>query len=263
MKLLPSSDVSYNLWKRSSPGLWAEMNRTKSKLPWVVGLCFASCLFGIAAALWNWGATEVRANAAAVFTLTLIGTIWILLTFKIFPWLGLSYEYDVTDCGNTAAMIALCGAMIAVSTLYAGGSLGEGPSYLENFFSAGLGTSAWVFLWLFLEMTAKVSVSITEDRDLASGLRFCGLLVATGVLLGRATAGNWVSEVAAIRDLFRDGWPAAALLIIAVPVEWQVKPRPARPLPSWMIYGALPALFYLGLAVIWLWHLGRWEGMPQ
>jgi uncharacterized membrane protein YjfL (UPF0719 family) len=230
---------------------------------WVFGVCVVASLVMVAVALHLWGAAEVRANEGRPLFLTMIGTFWLVFAIKLFSWLGLSYRDDVVERGNVAALVALCGASVAVAILYAGGSLGEGPSYWDNFFSAGLGTAGWLVLWIFLELGAKVSMSIAEERDLASGLRMGGFLLAIGLMLARAVAGDWESEVATIRDFFHDGWPAAILFAIALPVEIFGRPSRRCPSPPWPICGLLPALFYLALAGAWLWHLGAWEGMPR
>jgi uncharacterized membrane protein YjfL (UPF0719 family) len=230
---------------------------------WVFGICLAVCLGIIAVGLDLWGAVEIRASPGTVLVLTLIGAFWLVVVINLFSWLGLSFRDDVVERRNVAALVALCGAVMAVSLLYTGGNLGEGPSYLENFFSAGLGTAGWLVLWILLELGTKISISIAEERDLASGLRLGGFLLATGLLLGRAVAGNWESEVATIWDFFHDGWPAAALCTIALPIETFARPSRRRPFPPWMSFGFLPAVFYLALASAWLWHLGAWEGMPK
>jgi hypothetical protein len=147
--------------------------------------------------------------------------------------------------------------------IYAGGSFGEGPSYLNNFFSAGLGTAGLLVLWILFEISGKASISITEDRDLASGIRLCGFLVAIGLVLGRAVAGDWHSESATVRDFVSDGWPAVLLCAVALVAERLLRPNRQRPFPSWGSSGLLPALLYLALASAWLWHLGPWEGMPR
>jgi len=232
-------------------------------LRWVFGVCLAVCLGIVAVGLDLWGAVEIRASPCTVLVLTLIGAFWLVVAINLFSWLGLSFRDDVVERRNVAALVALCGAVMAVSLLYAGGNLGEGPSYLENFFSAGLGTAGWFVLWILLELGTKISISIAEERDLASGLRLGGYLLATGLLLGRAVAGNWESEVATIRDFFHDGWPATALCAIALPIETFARPSRRRPFPPWKSFGLLPAVVYLGLASAWLWHLGAWEGMPK
>lgn len=180
----------------------------------------------------------------------------------LFSWLGLSVGDDVVERRNSAALAALCGGMLGVALTYAGGNLGEGPSYWNNIFSAGLGTLGLFILWLLLETIGNVSVSIAEERDLASGIRLGGFLVAVGLILGRAVAGNWHSESATVRDFIHDGWPAAALCLLACVAEWFARPTRKRPAPAWFKSGLLPAAIYVGFSTAWLCHLGRWEGMP-
>jgi hypothetical protein len=229
----------------------------------VYGVCAATSLIMIAVALHLWGAAEIRADPGEVCFLTLAGAAWLWVATKLFSWLGLSFSDDVVGQRNVAALVALCGAVMAVAILYAGGSIGEGPSYLNSVFSAGLGTAGFLVLWILLELGAKVSMSIAEERDLASGLRLCGFLLASGLVLGRAVAGDWHSEVATIQDFIHDGWPAAVLWAIALPIERFARPGRRYPSPPWPGYGLLPALFYLALASAWLCHLGAWEGMPR
>ena len=217
----------------------------------------------VAVALHLWGAAEVRANAGNVFFLTFVGTVWLVFATKLFSWLGLSFRDDAVERRNIAALTALCGAVPAVALTYIGGSQGEGPSYWNNVFSASLGTVGLLGVWLLLELGAKVSVSIAEERDFASGLRMCGFLLAIGLVLGRAAAGDWHSESATVRDFIHDGWPATILWATALVIERLLRPGRRRPFPAWPSCGLLPALFYLALAAAWLWHLGAWEGMPR
>lgn len=235
----------------------------KSSLRWAFGLCVAGSLIMVAVALHLWGAAEIRADAGEVFYLTAMGTVWLILATLLFSWLGLSLRNDVTERKNMAALVALCGAIIGVSFIYAGGSIGEGPSYWNNIFSAGLGTAGLLVFWILLEVGARVSRSIAEERDLASGLRLGGFLLAIGLMLGRAVAGDWHSEGATIRDFIHDGWPAAVLFAIALFIERFARPSRHRPFPAWPGYGVLPALLYLVFGATWVWHLGPWEGMPK
>ncbi len=215
----------------------------------------------IAVALHLWGAAEIRADGSEVFWLTFAGAVWLILLTRLFAWFGLDFRDDAVERRNAAALVALCGAVMAVAVIYAGGSIGEGPSYFNNVFSAGLATLVLFVLWILLEIGANVSLSIAEERDLASGLRMCGFLLASGLLLGRAVAGDWHSENATLHDFVHDGWPAAALCAIALAVERFARPSRRRPFPPWPGYGLIPALFYLAVAVAWLRHLGAWEGM--
>ncbi len=229
----------------------------------VFNICVAASVMLVALALHLWGAAEIRANPGEVVFLTFVGAVWLVVSTALFSWLGLSFRDDVVERRNVAALVALCGAQMALAIIYTGGSLGEGPSYLNNIFSAGLGTAGLFVLWVCLDLGANVSMSIAEERDLASGVRTGGFLVAVALVLGRAVAGDWHSEAATTRDFIRDGWPAAALLRIAWPVETFARPSRRCPFPAWPSRGLLPALLYISLASGWLLHLGRWEGMPR
>jgi uncharacterized membrane protein YjfL (UPF0719 family) len=230
-------------------------------------ICFLVCAILsvalIAAALWLWGAKEVRGHYEEVSFLTSIGALWLVLAHALYPWLGLSVRDDAVERKNPAALIALACALLSTAITFAAGNLGEGPSYWENVFSGGLATGGLFGLWIGLELGGRVSVSIAEERDVASGLRFGGLLLAWGLILGRAAMGNWHSGEQTMHDFFRDGWLAAVLFLVALVIERFLRPSHARPFPARLVCGVLPALLYLAAAAGWLWHLGRWEGMPQ
>ncbi len=218
----------------------------------------------VAGMLHAWGAKEVRDDIGEVVFLAFVGAAWLLLAKKLlFPCLGLSFRDDVIERRNRASLAASCGASLAFAIIYAGGSIGEGPSYWENVFSVAVGTACWLVLWILLELGAKISMSIAEERDLASGLRLSGFLVATGLIIGRAVAGDWHSEAATIHDFFRDGWAASILFPTALLVEKFAQPSRRRPFPPWMSLGLIPALMYLAFGIAWLWSLGPWEGMPK
>jgi hypothetical protein len=89
------------------------------------------------------------------------------------------------------------------------------------------------------------------------------LLLAFGLIIGRALAGDWHSEADAVRDFIRDGWPAAGLLLMSLIVEPFIRPNRRNAFPPWLAYGLLPAALYVLFAAIWLWHLGSWEGLPK
>jgi uncharacterized membrane protein YjfL (UPF0719 family) len=240
----------------------AEALRKSKTFAWVTRFCFGSSVLLIASALWRRGAVEVRGHLDQVFWLSLLGLVWLIVFSRLFSWLGLSIADDVIERRNPAALAALCGAILALALIYIGGSLGEGPSYWNNIFSAGLGTFVFFPLWFLLELFGRISESIAEERDLASGIRLCGFLLAEGLMLGRAVAGDWHSESATVHDFAQDGWPAAALTFLALSVEWLARPNRESPVRPWFRYGLGPAFLYVAIATAWIYHLGRWEGMP-
>lgn len=230
---------------------------------WTIRFCLAAMLCFIFFALHKWGAAEVRTSVEDILFLTGLGAIWLVISKGLFAWMGVGSRDDAVERRNPAALVAICGGIISVALIYAGGQLGEGPSYWNNIFSAGLGTAGLFLLWMLLELGSHVSVSITEERNFASGLRLCGFVLAVGLIFGRAVAGDWQSESATLHDFFRDGWPAIGILFLALVIEWLTRPNAMRPFPSWPRYGLMPAVLYVGLALAWLLHLGRWEGMPR
>jgi hypothetical protein len=217
----------------------------------------------IATALWFWGAKEVRGDLGETAFLTFVGALWLLVAHALFPWLGLSIRDDALERKNGGALVALVCGLLSTAVTFAAGNLGEGPSYWENIFSAGLATGGLFTLWFVFELGGHVSISIAEERDLAAGVRFGGLLLAWGLILGRAATGNWHSCAQTTHAFLRDGWGAPILLLIALVVELWLRPSRNRPFPSWLGCGLIPALLYLAAAAGWVWHLGRWEGMPQ
>ena len=240
----------------------ARLNPLRSQKWAFVGTIWGGQLL-LALALRAYGARELRADSGAILLLSVLGVVWLLAAVALFPWLGMSLRDDAMERRNPAALVALLGAMVAVQLTFLGGNIGEGPSSWNNIFSAALGTGGVFSLWLMLEIGTDVSAAIAEDRDLASGLRLGGFLIGTGLILGRAVAGDWHSETATLHDFVHDGWPAAVLWLLALMGERRWRPTPKHPFPSWRIYGLLPALLYLALAAAWLFHVGAWEGFSR
>jgi hypothetical protein len=231
---------------------------------WLGEGTFAVSIMMVAAMLHAWGAKEIREDMGEMVFPMFAGIAWLLVARSlVFPCLGLSFADDAVERRNRASLAASCGALPAAALIYAGGSIGEGPSYWENVFSIALGTAVWLVLWVLLELGAKTSLLIAEERDLASGLRLGGFLLASGLILGRAVAGDWHSQAATVHDLVRDGWVAPVLCAAALGIEKFARPTRRNPFPPWASHGLLPALLYLASGLAWLWHLGPWEGMPR
>jgi len=229
----------------------------------VFTVCFCGSLLFVALALHNWGAAEIRKDYGEVIFLTVGGIVWLALATKLCAWFGVSLRDDAIERGNDAALVALCGAVLSAAVVYAGGSVGEGPSYLNNVFSFGLAGTGLIVLWIFLELGSGVSRSIVEERDLASGIRLAGYLLSISLVLGRAVAGDWHSESGTVWDFIKEGWFAAVICVVAVPMERYSRPNRQHPFRAWAPHGLIPASVYVALAWVWLWHLGLWEGYPR
>ena len=227
------------------------------RLPYYAAIAAGSVLLFFA--VHGWADREVRANSAYLMLVMVMGWAFLCIAGAFISWSGISLRNDAFEGRNFAAVLALSGAVLGVMLIYTGANLGEGPSFWENVFCSALGLAVWLLLWLCLELGAGVSGSVTEERDTASGLRLAGFLAAEGLVLARALAGNWHSTAETLRDFARDGWPALAMMFLAVLVEWWLRPGPTCPLPSWKSRGLPMTFVYLVLALGWVWHLGWWK----
>ena len=215
------------------------------------------------AVTWNWSAKEIRHGQDYSWLVMAMGGACLTVVSVLFGWFGVSAREDACERRNPAAVATLRGGLIGEAFIYCGSITGEGPSFWNNVFSVTLGTATWFALWLVLEAASHVTRTVTEDRDQASGMRFGAYLLAQGLILGRALAGNWHSSAATTRDLLRDGWPAVLLLVLALGAERVLKPTPSNPSPSWVTRGLPVAIIYLALAVVFVLRLGWWEGAPR
>jgi hypothetical protein len=126
--------------------------------------CYFASMVLIAGAIWRWGAVEVRGHTGEVFLLTFVGIIWLMVSVHLVRWLGVDIAADVIERRNPVALIALWCATFGIATIYAGGNIGEGPSYWDNIFSAALGTLGFfAFLYLiFCRVLPVMSVHETH-----------------------------------------------------------------------------------------------------
>ena len=145
------------------------------------------------------------------------------------------------------------GATFAVS----GANIGQGPTVWTTLGPMVLATGSLLAFWALFSALSGNAAAIVVDRDRPSGLRLSSLLLAWGLILGRAAAGDWVSLVATWRDLLHQGLvPGLALLILALLLELCTRPTRQRPFPSMVLCGIIPACLLLGLALAWIFHLG-------
>jgi uncharacterized membrane protein YjfL (UPF0719 family) len=188
---------------------------------------YAAFLIGfalIALVVWRWADQQIRDNSGYVLLVFLMGGAWLAVTAAVFPWLGIGLRDDAFEQRNFAAVLALSGAVLAVLLIFAGANTGDGPSFWNNVFSGGLATAALLLLWLLVTAFGRAHVSIAEDRDVASGVRFGGFLFATGLILARAVAGDWHSSAQTALDLLRDGGLVLPLALVAVIAEAGLRP---------------------------------------
>ncbi len=201
-------------------------------------------------------ASDVRDSATYLFFYMVLGAGWLGAGTLLPRAFGLSARDDVAERGNASAALAIGGALLGLTLCFAGANVGNGPGWWVVVFSALVATGALALVWQALDRFTAIGEQVTGERDLAAGLRLGGFLAASGLVLGRAVAGDWVSAEATIADFVRTGWPVLVLLVVAGVVDRWTRVTPERPESSLVAQGALPAALYCGLAVGYALSLG-------
>jgi hypothetical protein len=199
---------------------------------------------------------DVRHDTLYLTFYVIFGAGWVGLLTRLLPATGISPRDDVLERGNPAAVPAVAGAILAFTLCFAGGNVGNGPGWWVVEYSAFTSTAVLAALWLGFDALTGVSDTITIERDAAAGVRLGALLVAAGLILGRAVAGDWVSGPAMLRDCAMVGWPALVLFAVALPLERGLRPTPSHPQRTVIASGLVPALLYLAGAIAYVVYLG-------
>ncbi|HET7545897.1 MAG TPA: hypothetical protein VFK05_38780 [Polyangiaceae bacterium] len=201
-------------------------------------------------------AREVRGDSAYLLLFLTLGATWMVLTWKLTAWLGIDVGDDALERNNTAACVAACGALVGSMTIYAFANLGEGPTIWTTIGPATLGAFTGLVLTAAYQSLSGAADAITIDRDLASGARFAGLVLAGGLIVGHPLAGDYISAPSTFADFYRAAWPALPLVAVAASIERRLRPSSERPRPAPLRYGLLPALAYVTLGAIDVIYLG-------
>jgi len=197
-------------------------------------------------------AADVRNDGRYQFLFLAMGSIWVFLLPRALSFIGISFRDDALERRNAAASFAIAGTLGGLAALFAGSNMGEGPTIWDTVETA-LAATAILYASVFvLALVTSVGDTIAVERDAAAGLRFAGWALGSGLVLGAASAGDWVSDEAMIRDLFVYGWPVFALLVVAVAVELAFRPRASAPRPSALATGVVPAVLYLVVSLAYV-----------
>jgi hypothetical protein len=210
------------------------------------------CLVPLLLVLTTLAAHEVRQSAGLI---ALFVAVWAisLAGVNVLAWcIGVSALADGIERNNEAALWALGGASVGTTLAVCGANVGEGPTIYTTLGPLVLAVASLGGLWVVFAVLTGNTRAITVERDTASGIRLAGLLIAWGIILGRAVAGDWKSTAATLRDFGALGWPVLIFLAIAIVLEPVVQPHMDRPTPSRTRTGWVPLLTYIGGAVLCL-----------
>jgi hypothetical protein len=107
--------------------------------------------------------------------------------------------------------------------------------------------------WLAVDRLSGVCEAVTLERDLTSGLRLGGALMALGLLLGSAAAQTLPAGRSLVaRRALAHAWPILALLLVFLLLQRVLRPTPRRVHASAIVLGIFPATAYIAGAILYL-----------
>jgi hypothetical protein len=228
--------------------------RFRSRSRWSDVLCVCmppACLALVFLVLRTVASEDVRHAPQYLVMYLGLGAGWVGALQSLTIWLGVGGRDDAVERENPAAAVAVCGSLAGLALCYAGGNIGNGPGWWVVVFCAALASLALGAAWWLLEAFTSISQRVTVDRDVAAGLRLAAFLAGSGLILGRAVAGDWVSANVTVTDFVRLGWP----VLIFIPVEVVCSKAMGR---SIVVAGVFPAIAYAAGAAWWVTTRGAW-----
>jgi hypothetical protein len=226
----------------------------------VNALLFAlpACLMLVMFVLRTLASHDVREDNRYIAMYSLMGAAWI--GFAPAPFLpGISLRDDFFERRNPSAVLAVLGYMLGSTFCFSGGNIGDGPGWWVVVFCAIIANGALALLWMIANQFAHIADRITIDRDPAIGLRVAGFFAGSGLVLGRAVAGDWTSLDATLRDFAAKAWPVLILVVILIVAERLAKPRFHRDEQAMVARGFFPAMFYVLIGFVAVAAQGRIE----
>jgi len=258
MVLVVSIGAAALAWLRWYAGTRVSVLAIRNAARSIFVLAPVACLAVLLAVLRLWAADDVRYSAIYLAFYAVMGAAWVGSCTHWLGLFGISQRDDVIERQNLPAALVIAGALAGTTFCFAGANIGNGPGWWVVVFSAGLSTLAFFGLWALVEWLTGVSESVTVGRLGGAGLRLGGFLAATGMILGRAAAGDWVSAQATVQDLVAVGWPVLPLAVLAMLVE-RLRLSDTDAHEEGFLGGVFVAAVYLAVACLYVFV---WQGQP-
>lgn len=182
-----------------------------------LGLTRATILFS---AFWFWFVLQTGAASDIVGYYTLL---YALLALAVllwagfrFPILGVYHPADVLERGNLAAALTLSGSALGTAFAFGGALTGEGP---------GWWVVAVFFLGAYFELRGNMALvgklggvddEMRLERDVSAGLLLGAVAVASGLVSGRAAAGDFTGWERDLPDYVGRLWPLIVIALVGV-----------------------------------------------
>ena len=206
----------------------------------------------------NLASFDVTGSGLWIIFYLLIGYMWLNFSmFVMFFFFDLSWIDDAINMVNPAAAIAIIGGGLGVTVIYSGANVGDGPGWWCVFLAGGLGLCSWIILGVLVNAFTGVFRKITVGRDVPCAIRTGAYLLSGGIILGRASAGDWTSFSQTVLE-FGDGWPVIILTCIFILLEiashTSVK-QDRQSKDARLYYSLLLGVIYIAAAILTLYLL--------
>lgn len=157
-----------------------------------------------------------------IFMYLMLGITWLFTALQgMFLFFDFSYRDDVLTGNHTAPLITCSFACLAVALIYAGANVGDGPGWWTVVFAGGLGTVTWLLLGCIVNRTTTLVEHVIMDKNVNSSIRLGSYLLASGIILARASSGDWTSFGDTVIE-FLTGWPVILLTVFVILMEYLV-----------------------------------------
>lgn len=189
-----------------------------------------------------------------------MGAAWVGGALFVLEFLGVRAREDAVERRNTAAASFIGWSVVGLTIAFSGANFGDGPGWWCVAVCAGIAMGTMLVLWFLVALVTPAVELITVERDEATGVRTGIFMVACGVILGRAAAGDWVDVPDAISDFVFIGWPVLAIFGAEVAIGIGTKPIKggvAFDHPT-LFRGVLPGLGYAAVAGAVVVLAGSW-----
>ena len=204
-------------WYLALSAIWPPAQAKQSRF-WLqlLPLISAASIFIILVTLASF---DVVGDAVYTFFYVVLGLAWVVGVRDLFFLLfDLSWRDDAIERNNPAAVVAIFGAVLGATAIYAGSNIGDGPGWWVVVFTGGIATAMWLALLGVKQLTCSVFQRITVDRDFSASIRMSFYMLASGLIMGRSAAGDWISAERTIAE-FSYAWPVLVLTAIAIVVD--------------------------------------------
>jgi hypothetical protein len=206
--------------------------------------------------LTTWASFDVVDDPYYILGYASLGFLWVYATV---PWLGtfadIRVKQDVRGHNNFAAAVVIAALTIGTTLAYSGGNIGNGPGWYVVAFCALLSTAAVFAVTFAVAVLTDGEERITIDHDLGAAIRLGGAAIATGLVAGRAVAGDWVSVGATVVDFVVVGWPIIVIGVAAGVIE---RAMPPAEIANTIVRSVAVAGVTIGVAAVYVGSVGPW-----